>query len=91
MNFDFIIKDLSILTFLMAFVVFGGWQIAKIITKKEFDAKLITTVNGAIAVLYAVIIGSILGGNFWQLIVSAAAVFASGSFYDLLKAYNAVK
>jgi len=90
MDFSFIL-DINVLTFLMAFVVFGAWQIAKIIAKKDFDAKLITTVNGSVAVIYAVIIGATLGGNFFELVVSAGCVFACGSFFDLLKAYGAIK
>lgn len=90
MNFSFIL-DINVLTFLMVFVVFGAWQIAKIIAKKDFDAKLITTVNGSIAVIYAVIVSATLGGQFFELVVSAGAVFAAGSFFDLLKAYGAIK
>jgi len=90
MDFSFIL-DINVLTFLMVFVVFGAWQIAKVIAKKDFDAKLITTVNGSVAVIYAVIVSATLGGSFFELVVSAGAVFAAGSFFDLLKAYGAIK
>ena len=54
MDFSFL-KDINVLTFLLAFVVFGFWQILKVVRKKDIDAKIITSVNGAIAVIYAVI------------------------------------
>ena len=90
MDFSFLL-DINVLTFVMVFVVFGAWQIAKLIAKKEFDARLITSVNGAVAVVYAIIVVAFLGGNFFDVMVNAGAVFAAGSFYDLLKAYGAVK
>jgi len=90
MDFSFLL-NINVLTFLMVFVVFGGWQIAKAVSKKDFDPRLITTVNGAIAVVYAVIVAGILGGDFFEIMVNAGAVFAAGSFFDLLKAYGAIK
>lgn len=89
MDFSFIIKDLNILTFLMAFLLFGAWQIAKIIAKKDFEPKLITGVNTVVAVLYAVIIMAFgLTTNFWELLKDVLVVMASGSIYDVLKAYK---
>ena len=90
MNFRFLL-DINVLTFVMVFVVFGFWQILKIITKKDYDPRLITTVNGAIAVVYALIIAATIGGGFFELVVTGGTVFAAGSFFDLLKAYGAVK
>lgn len=75
----------------MVFVVFGFWQILKIATKRDYDPKLITSINGAIAVIYAVMVAATLGGQFFELVITAGAVFAAGSFFDLLKAYGAVK
>ena len=89
MDFSFIIKDLNILTFLMAFLLFGAWQIAKIVAKKDFEPKLITGVNTVVAVLYAVIIMAFgLTTNFWELLKDVLVVMASGSIYDVLKAYK---
>ena len=90
MDFNFLL-DINALTFLMAFVLFGFWQIYKVAKKKDVDAKVITTVNGAIAVIYAVLVAGFLGHGFFDVIVQAGAVFSAGSFYDLLKAYGAVK
>ncbi len=90
MDFSFLL-DINVLTFIMVFVVFGAWQIAKLIAKKDFDARLITTINGAIAVIYAVIIAATIGGQFFELVNTAGTVFAAGSFFDLLKAYGAIK
>lgn len=90
MDFSFLL-DINVLTFVMVFVVFGAWQIAKLVAKKEFDARLITSVNGAVAVIYAIIVVAFLGGNFFDVMVNAGAVFAAGSFFDLLKAYGAIK
>jgi len=90
MDFSFL-KDINVLTFLLAFVVFGFWQILKVVRKKDIDARIITSVNGAIAVIYAVIVAGFLGGSFFDIMVQAGAVFAAGSFYDLLKAYGILK
>ena len=89
MDFSFLL-DINVLTFLMAFIVFGGWQIAKTVTKKDFDARIITSVNGAIAVIYAVLVAGFLGVGFFDSLITAGAVFSAGSFYDLLKAYKVV-
>ena len=92
MDFSFAIEDLNILTFLMAFIVFGAWQLAKIIAKKDFGAKTITGVNTCIAVLYAVIITAFgLTTNFWDLLKDVLVVMAGGSIYDVLKAYHVIK
>ncbi len=92
MDFSFAIQDLNILTFLMAFVVFGVWQFAKIIAKKDFDAKTITGLNTCIAVLYAVLITAFgVTINFWDLLKDVLVVMAGGSIYDVLKAYNVLK
>lgn len=90
MDFRFLL-DINVLTFIMIFVVFGFWQILKIVTKRDYDPKLITSINGAIAVIYAVIIAATIGGEFFELVVTAGSVFAAGSFFDLLKAYGAIK
>ena len=90
MDFNFLL-DINVLTFIMIFVVFGAWEIAKIITKKDFDPKLITTINGAVAVIYAVLVAGFLGAGFFDSIITAGAVFSAGSFFDLLKAYGAIK
>jgi hypothetical protein len=64
MDFSFL-KDINVLTFLLAFIVFGFWQILKAVRKKDIDAKIITSVNGAIAVVYAVLVAGFLGGSFF--------------------------
>lgn len=90
MDFTFLL-NIDLLTFLLAFVVFGFWQILKIATKKDVDPKIITSVNGAIAVVFAILVAGFgLDKEVFSVIVKAGAVFASGSFYDLLKAYKAV-
>jgi hypothetical protein len=91
MDFTFLLNP-TILAFLTALVTFGIWEIAKAIKKAEIDSKIITSVNGAIAVVFAIIVVALkLVPDFWQGIANAAAMFAVGSFYDLLKAYGAVK
>ena len=98
MDFSFALQ-FDVLTFLMAFVVFGGWQIAKIVAKGFFEnltdekrKRLITTINGVVAVVYTVIIVSLgITTNFWEALKDAGTVFMAGSFYDLLKAYGAIK
>lgn len=90
MNFNFML-DINVLTFLMVFIIFGFWQVLKLILKKDIDPKIIVTVNGAIAVVYAVVVAGFLGGEFFELVITAGAVFSAGSFYDLLKVYGAVK
>lgn len=92
MSFNFIIKDLNILTFLMAFAVFGVWQLAKIIAKKDFEPKLITGVNTIIALVYAVIIVALgLTINFWDALKDVLVVMSCGSIYDVLKAYGVIQ
>ena len=92
MDFGFIIKDLNILTFLMAFIVFGAWQIAKLIAKKDFDAKLITGINTIVAIIYVIIIVAFgLTTNFWDALKDVLVVMAGGSIFDILKAYSLVK
>ena len=90
MDFKFLLNP-TILAFLVALVIFGIWEIIKAITKKEVEAKIITSVNGAIAVIFAVLIVALkLETDFWQAVASAGTLFAIGSFYDLLKSYGAV-
>lgn len=89
MDFKFLL-DINVLTFLMVFIIFGFWQILKLIIKKDIDPKIVTSVNGAVAVVYAVLVAGFIGGSFFELVVQAGAVFAAGSFFDLLKAYGAV-
>jgi len=73
----------------MAFIVFGIWQLAKVIAKKDFDAKLITGINTVIAVAYVVIIVSFgLTNNFWDALKDVLVVMAGSSIYDVLKAYG---
>jgi len=92
MNFNFIVEDLNILTFLMAFIVFGAWQIAKMIAKKDFDAKLITGINTIVAIIYVIIIVAFgLTTNFWDALKDVLVVMAGGSIYDILKAYSLIQ
>ena len=92
MDFSFIVKDLNILTFFMAFILFGGWQIAKLIAKKDFDPKLITSINVVVAIVYAVILTSTgLTVNFWDMLKDVMVVLSAGSFFDLMKAYGLTK
>lgn len=92
MDFNFAIRDLNILTFLMAFVLFGAWQLAKVIAKKDFDPKLIMGVNTVVAVAYAVVITAFgLTTNFWELLKDVMVVMSGSSIYDVLKAYGVVK
>lgn len=101
MNFEFLL-NINLLTFLLAFIVFGIWELVKFIyrkktatatsTGKEVDARIIVSVNAGIAVVYAVlVVAAGLSTDVFAILVSASAVFAAGSYYDLLKAYNAVK
>lgn len=89
MDFTFLL-NINVLTFLMVFIVFGFWQVLKLILKKEIDPKIIVTVNGAVAVVYAVVVAGLIGGEFFELVIMAGAVFSAGSFYDLLKVYGAI-
>jgi hypothetical protein len=91
MDFQFLLNP-TILAFLTALVMFAIWEIIKAATKKEVEAKIITTVNGAVAVVFAVLIVALkLEADFWQAVANAGMMFAVGSFYDLLKSYGAVK
>ena len=91
MDFKFLL-NIDLLTFLMVFIVFGFWEILKLVRKKDVDAKIITTINGAIAVIFAILIVAFgIDKEVFSVIVKAGAVFAAGSFYDLLKAYKAIK
>jgi hypothetical protein len=91
MDFTFIIKDLNILTFLMAFILFGAWQIAKLIAKKDFNPKLIMGVNTVVAVAYVVIIVAFgFTTNFWDALKDVLVVLSGSSIYDVLKAYQVV-
>lgn len=101
MDFQFLL-NINLLTFLLAFVVLGIWELVKFIyrkktatptnTGKEVDARLIVSINGAIAVIYGVlIVAAGLSADVFEILVNASGVFAAGSYYDLLKAFNAVK
>jgi len=101
MDFKFLL-NINVLSFLIGFIVFGFWQIAKLIKPKFFYpaddkakenvAKLIVTVNGAVSVISAVlIVAAGLNSNMFEVIGILGTVFAFGSFFDLLKAYKAVK
>lgn len=91
MDFNFLLNP-TILAFLLAMVIFAIWEIIKVATKKEVDPKIITSVNGAVAVIFAVIIVAFkLETDFWSAVANAGTVFAIGSFFDLLKAYGAIK
>jgi ABC-type proline/glycine betaine transport system permease subunit len=101
MNFDFLLnKDVAI--FVLAVILFGGWQIAKLANPKWFYpidenqkkkvAEIINTTNIGVAII-AVIIFAGLGivTNFFMGLTDVFAVFAAGSFFELFKAYGAVK
>jgi len=91
MDFKFLL-NIDLLTFLLIFIVFGIWEIIKVTTKKDIDSRIITSVNGAIAVIFAIlVVAAKLDTNAFSVMVKAGAVFACGSFYDLLKAYGAIK
>jgi uncharacterized Tic20 family protein len=90
MDFSFLL-NVDLLTFLLAFIVFGVWELIKI-RKKDVDARIITTINGAIAVIFAILVAAFgLETDVFAVMVKAGAVFAAGSFYDLLKAYGILK
>jgi len=101
MDFKFLL-NINLLTFLLAFIVFGIWELVKFIYRKktktatstgeEVDARLIVSINAGIAVVYAVlVVAAGLSTDVFAVLVNASAVFATGSYYDLLKAYGAVK
>lgn len=94
MDFKFLL-DINLLTFLLVFVIFGIWELVKYIyrkkTSKEIDPRVITTTNGVISIVYAtLVVAAGLSINVFEVIVKAAAVFACGSLFDLLKAYGAI-
>ena len=104
MNFNFLLnKDVAI--FILAAILFGGWQIAKLANpkwfypiddidgnKKKRVAEIINTTNIGVA-LIAVIIFASLGiiTNFFTGLTDVFAIFAAGSFFELFKAYGVVK
>ena len=87
--------DINLLTFLLVFVIFGIWELVKYIyrknTGKEIDLRIVTTTNGTVSIVYAVlVVAAGLSTNVFDVIVKAAAIFATGSLFDLLKAYGAI-
>jgi len=89
MEFSFML-DINLLTFLLGFIVLGIWQIIKI--KVNVDPKLIIGINGAIAVIFAIlVVAAKLDTNVFSVMVKAGAVFAAGSYFDVLKVYGVVK
>ena len=89
MDFSFML-DINLLTFLLGFIVLGIWQLIKI--KVNVDPKLIIGINGAIAVIFAVlVVAAKLDTNVFSVMVKAAAVFGAGSYFDVLKVYGVVK
>jgi uncharacterized membrane protein len=92
MDYSFIIKDLNILTFLMAFILMGSWQLAKVIAKKDFEPKLVMSVNVVVAIAYVIVIMSFgLISNFWDMLKDVLVVLSASSIFDVLKAYGVVK
>lgn len=94
MDFKFLL-DINLLTFLLVFIIFGLWELVKYIyrkkTQKEIDNRIVVSTNGAIAIMFAIlVVAAGLSTNVFDVIVKAAAVFATGSFFDLLKAYGAI-
>ena len=96
MDFNFAL-DIKILVFLLAFVVFGGWQIAKLVNPKWFYpidenqktrvAEIFTMVNLCVAVVASVIIMAFgLTTNFWDLLTNILTIFSATSFFELFKA-----
>ena len=91
MDFKFLLNP-TILAFLLALIVFAIWEIIKAVKKAEIESKIITTVNGAVAIVFAVILVAFkMEPDFWGAIANAGAMFSIGSFYDLLKSYGAIK
>ena len=89
MDFKFLL-DINLLTFLLGFIVLGIWQLIKI--KVNVDPKLIIGINGAIAVIFAIlVVAAKLDTNVFSVMVKAGAVFAAGSYFDVLKVYGVVK
>jgi len=94
--------NINILAMFLGAIVFGIWQIAKLIKPNFFnpsdEAKkkqvmiLITNTNGFIAILFAIFaVGFKLAPDIPAGIAVMATVFSNGSFYDLLKSWGAVK
>jgi hypothetical protein len=53
--------------------------------------RIITSVNGAVSMVYAVlVVAAGLSTKVFDVMVKAATVFACGSLFDLLKAYGAI-
>jgi hypothetical protein len=101
MDFSFLFNG-STITFIVAFVVFFGWQAAKLgnptwfypidDNQKKRVAEIITMVNVGIGVASAVLFTSLgFFTNFWDSLTSILAIMGSGSVFDVLKAYNVVK
>jgi len=101
MNYDFLLTP-SVAFFVLAFVLFGGWQIAKLVTPKWFYpldenqkkrvAEIIMTVNLTVAVIASVLFGIFgLTTNFFESLNQVLVVFSATSFFELFKAYNVVK
>ena len=104
MNFDFLFNG-STITFIIAFFVFFGWQAAKLAKpkwfypiddidgkKKERVTEIVTLTNVGIGVVAAIILTAFgFFTNFWDSVTSFMAIMASGSVFDVLKAYNVVK
>ena len=57
----------------------------------EVDPRIIMATNGTVSIVYAVlVVAAGLSTNIFDVMVKAAAVFATGSLFDLLKAYGAI-
>ncbi|MHB8280002.1 MAG: hypothetical protein ACYDIA_20480 [Candidatus Humimicrobiaceae bacterium] len=98
----FFIPKCPILSFLIEVIVFGSWQVAKLIKPKFFYpvddeakkniTKLIVIINGVVAVLSAILIIAVgINNILFEVIGIFGTVFSSGSSYDLLKVYGAIK
>jgi hypothetical protein len=101
MDFSFALT-LDVAIFLLAFVLFGGWQIAKLIKPSWFSpldeeqkkkvASIIMTVNAFVAVTAGILFAAFgLTDNFFAVLTNIFAVFSASSFFELFKAYNVVK
>lgn len=102
-NADFsFLWNVNILALFLGIIVFGIWQIAKLIRPQFFNpidekqkqkvAILITNINGLVAIIFAVFaVGFKLAPDIPAGIAVMFTVFSNGSIYDLLKAYGAVK
>ena len=101
MNFNFML-NIDVAIFLLAVILFGGWQVAKLVNPKWFYpidenqkkrvAEIITTVNISVAVIANIFfMGFGLTTNFFTGLVGIFAIFSAGSFFELFKAYGIVK